>query len=77
MDEGFAWETRKIRKGMIPYLKDAKRRGHRSFLKKDNLIVNGQACFEWQVNNSEFESWASKLNEQLSKMGLGYIFGMT
>jgi hypothetical protein len=29
-------------------------------------------CFEWQVNN--FDSWASKLNEQLSKIGLGYIW---
>jgi hypothetical protein len=29
VDEDFAWETRKIRKRLIPYLKDAKRRGHR------------------------------------------------
>jgi hypothetical protein len=43
VDEDFAWETRKIRKGLIPYLKDAKWRGLRAFLKKDKLIVNGRA----------------------------------
>jgi hypothetical protein len=31
-------------------------------------------CFEWQVNNLKFDSWASKLSEQLSKIGLGYIW---
>jgi hypothetical protein len=30
--------------------------------------------YKWQVNNFEFDSWASKLNEQLSKIGLGYIW---
>jgi hypothetical protein len=33
-----------------------------------------RVCYEWQVNNLEFDSWASKLNEQLSKIGLGYIW---
>jgi hypothetical protein len=33
-----------------------------------------RVCFEWQVNHFEFDSWASKLNEQLSKIGLGYIW---
>jgi hypothetical protein len=31
-------------------------------------------CYDWQVNNFEFDSWASKLNEQLNKIGLGYIW---
>jgi hypothetical protein len=30
-----------VRRSLIPYLKVAKRRGHREFLKKDKLIVNG------------------------------------
>jgi hypothetical protein len=33
-------ETRKVRRGSIPYLKDAKRRGHRAF-------EEGQADSEW------------------------------
>jgi hypothetical protein len=33
-----------------------------------------RVCFEWRVNNFEFDSWASKLNEQLNKIGLGYIW---
>jgi hypothetical protein len=39
------------------------------------LMALVRVCFEWQVNNNfEFDSWASKLNEQLSKIGLGYIW---
>jgi hypothetical protein len=38
---------------------------------KDELV---RVCFEWQVNNFEFDSWAGKLNEQLSKIVLGYIW---
>jgi hypothetical protein len=33
-------ESREIRRGLIPYLKDAKRRGHRVYLKKDRFIVD-------------------------------------
>jgi hypothetical protein len=36
---------------------------------KEELV---RVCFEWQVNNFKFDSWASKLNEPLSKIGLGY-----
>jgi hypothetical protein len=36
---------------------------------KEELV---RVCYEWQVNNLEFGSWAKKLSEQLSK-GLGYI----
>jgi hypothetical protein len=38
---------------------------------KEELV---KVCYEWQVNNLEFESWAKKLSEQLSKIGLGYIW---
>jgi hypothetical protein len=38
---------------------------------KEELI---RVCFEWQVNNFEFDSWASKLSEQLSKIGLGFFW---
>jgi hypothetical protein len=34
-------ETRKIRVGLIPYLKDTKKSGLRVFLKKDKLVVEG------------------------------------
>jgi hypothetical protein len=40
---------------------------------KEELV---RVCYEWQVNNFEFDSWASKLKEQLNKIGLG-LFGMT
>jgi hypothetical protein len=32
-----------------------------------------RVCYEWQVNNLEFDSSAGKLSEQLSKIGLGYV----
>jgi hypothetical protein len=40
-------------------------------MEKEELV---RVCFDWQVNNLKFESWASKLSEQLSKIGLGYIW---
>jgi hypothetical protein len=33
-----------------------------------------RVCFEWQVNNFEFDSWANKLNGELSKIRLRYIW---
>jgi hypothetical protein len=33
-----------------------------------------RVCYEFQVNNLEFDSWARKLSEQLSKIGLGHIW---
>jgi hypothetical protein len=39
-------------------------------LGRDSWIV----CYEWQVNNSESDSWVKKLRKQLSKIGLGYIW---
>jgi hypothetical protein len=38
---------------------------------KEGLV---RMCYEWQVNNLEFDSWARKSSEQLSKIGLGYIW---
>jgi hypothetical protein len=38
---------------------------------KEELV---RVCYEWQVNNFEFDNWASKLSEQLGKRGLGYVW---
>jgi hypothetical protein len=38
---------------------------------KEELL---RVCYKWQVNNLEFHSWAKKLSEQLSKIGLVYIW---
>jgi hypothetical protein len=35
-------EDRKIRRELIPYLKDAKKWGHKAYLRKHALIVNGR-----------------------------------
>jgi hypothetical protein len=43
----------------------------REEMDKDELV---RVCFEWQVNNLKFDSWESKLSEQLSKIGLAYIW---
>jgi hypothetical protein len=37
---------------------------------KEELV---RVCYEWQINNLEFDSWARKLSKQLSKIGLGYV----
>jgi hypothetical protein len=37
---------------------------------KEELV---RVCYEWQVNNLEFESWARKLSKQLSKIGRIYL----
>jgi hypothetical protein len=42
VDGDFSTEIRKIRRGLIPYLKDAKKRGYKALLKEDKLVVNGQ-----------------------------------
>jgi hypothetical protein len=43
VEEDLSMENRKVRKELIPYLKDAKRRGHKAFLRKGSLIVDGSA----------------------------------
>jgi hypothetical protein len=56
VDEDFAWETRKT-------LKDATRRGHRAFLKKDKLIVNGRAYeLEYLLGNNQLETGTGGLD---------------
>jgi hypothetical protein len=43
VEEDLPMEDRKVRKELIPYLMDAKRRGHKAFLRKGSLIVDGRA----------------------------------
>jgi hypothetical protein len=43
VEEDLSIEDRKIRQELIPYLKDAKRKGHKAFLRKGSLIVDGRA----------------------------------
>jgi hypothetical protein len=43
VEEDLSMEDRKVRKELIPYLKDAKRRGHKAFLRKVFLIVDRRA----------------------------------
>jgi hypothetical protein len=43
VEEDLSIEDRKVRQELIPYLKDAKRRGHIAFLRKGFLIVDGRA----------------------------------
>jgi hypothetical protein len=31
-------------------------------------------CYEWQMNNLQVDGWAKKLEEELEKMGLAYIW---
>jgi hypothetical protein len=43
VDEDLSLEDRKTRKELIPYLKDAKMWGHKAFLRKHAVTVNGWA----------------------------------
>jgi hypothetical protein len=48
---------------LFPYLKDAKRRGHRAFLKKDKFIVNGRAYgLEYLLGNIQLETGTGDLD---------------
>jgi hypothetical protein len=42
VDENLSVEDRKVRKELIPFLKDAKKWGHKAFLRKHALIVHGR-----------------------------------
>jgi hypothetical protein len=33
-----------------------------------------RACYEWQVNNLKVDGWAKKLNQELRKIGLAFIW---
>jgi hypothetical protein len=40
--QDYAKEVREISRELIPYLKDARSRGHKAVMKKDKLMVNGK-----------------------------------
>jgi hypothetical protein len=42
--QDYTWETRQIRKDLLPYLKEATNKGHRAVFKIDKLTVNGRPC---------------------------------
>jgi hypothetical protein len=42
IEQNYTWETRQIRRDLIPYLKEARNQGHRAVIKIDKLIVNGR-----------------------------------
>jgi hypothetical protein len=42
VDEDLSIEDRRTRSELIPYLKDAKKRGHKAFLRKHTLMVDGK-----------------------------------
>jgi hypothetical protein len=42
IEQDYTWETRQIRRDLIPYLKEARNKGHRAVIKIDKLIVNGR-----------------------------------
>jgi hypothetical protein len=39
-----------------------------------NSLETVGTCYEWQVYNLKVESWAKKLNEELAKIGLAYMW---
>jgi hypothetical protein len=38
---------------------------------KDELV---RVCYDWQINNVQYDSWAKKLEKKLNKIGLGHIW---
>jgi hypothetical protein len=49
---GFCLELRNTRSRLIPSLREAKRRGHAAFLKKDKLAMNRRIYeLDWLVKN--------------------------
>jgi hypothetical protein len=42
-------------------------------LRMDSLEIV-RACYDWQINNLKADGWARKLNEELGKIGLAYIW---
>jgi hypothetical protein len=42
IEQDYTWETRQIRRDLIPYLKEARNKGHRVVIKIDKLIVNAR-----------------------------------
>jgi hypothetical protein len=58
-EQDYSAETRRIRRELIPYLKDARRQGNIAFLGKDKLMMNRKIyeleylkknlCMEWEA----------------------------
>jgi hypothetical protein len=42
VEQDYSRQVREIRRELIPYLKDARSRGHKAVMKKDKLMVNGR-----------------------------------
>jgi hypothetical protein len=42
IDQDYSAEIRKVRKELIPYMIDARGRGHKAFLRGKKLLVNGR-----------------------------------
>jgi 1,2-phenylacetyl-CoA epoxidase catalytic subunit len=38
---------------------------------KDELV---RVCYDWQINNVQYNSWTKKLEKELNKIGLGHIW---
>jgi hypothetical protein len=50
VEQDYAREVREIRRKLIPYLKDARGRGHKAVMKKDKLMVNGKTYSLRELN---------------------------
>jgi hypothetical protein len=37
---------------------------------RDDLV---RVCYDWQINNVQYDGWAKKFEEELNKTGLGHI----
>jgi hypothetical protein len=38
---------------------------------KDDLV---RVCYDWQINNAQYDGWAKKLEKDLNKIGLGHTW---
>jgi hypothetical protein len=38
---------------------------------KDDLV---RVCYDWQINNAQYDGWEKKLEKELNKIGLGHIW---
>jgi hypothetical protein len=57
IEQDYSMETRRKRRELIPYLKDARRQGNIEFLRKDKLVVNTKIYeLEYRKKNFRMES---------------------
>jgi 1,2-phenylacetyl-CoA epoxidase catalytic subunit len=40
-------------------------------MNKNDLV---RVCYDWQINNVQYDGWAKKLEKGLNKIGLGHIW---